>query len=69
MTKWETVFTEVLSSLVAGGREDLMDRFTHGHFESHAYCLTTVASIIADSATHKMRVNQLKKNTGDSNNE
>jgi hypothetical protein len=59
MTKWEQVFTEVLASLVAGSREDLMDRFCLGNFDSHAHCLTSIASNIADSAIKKMQYNEL----------
>ena len=58
MSKWEQVFTEVLSSLVAGSRQDLMDRFMQGHFDSHAECLASIASNIADSAIEKMKYNQ-----------
>ena len=59
MSKWETVFNNVLGSLVAGSKDDLMDRFIRGSFDSHAQCLTSIASIIADSAVKKMHYNQL----------
>ena len=59
MSKWDEVFTQVLTSLIAGSRQDLYDRFLKGNFDSHAKCLTSVASIIADCAIKKMQHNEL----------
>lgn len=58
MSKWDQVFIEVLGALVAGSRQDLMDRFMLGDFDTHAHCLASIASIIADKSVKKMQYNE-----------
>lgn len=58
MTKWEQVYTQVLSSLVTGRQQELYDAWLIGGMDTHAASLGTIAARIADQAVKDMRLLQ-----------
>ena len=50
MTKWETIYTQVLDSVIANYKGDLLQEFIDGRMEHRANTLAMIARMIADSA-------------------
>lgn len=58
MTKWEQVYTQVLSSLVAGRQQEIEATWINGGIDTVAASLGTVAAKIADQAVKDMTLLQ-----------
>jgi len=58
MTKWEQVYTQVLSSMVAGREQDIEATWMNGGLDITASSLSTMAARIADRAIKDMRLLQ-----------
>ena len=55
MTKWETVFTEVLSSMVAGQADQIHKQWLDEDLSNKSKSLAYAAAMIADSAIETMK--------------
>lgn len=50
MTKWETVYTQVLDSVIANYKGDFLQEFIDGRMEHRAKTLAMIARMVANSA-------------------
>lgn len=55
MTKWETVFTEVLASMLAGQAEDIYKDWIDQRLPNKAKSLAFAAATITDEAIKTMQ--------------
>lgn len=58
MTKWETVFTETLASMVSGKGDELYKTWLGKKLELEARSMCCIAATIADEATKTMKTLQ-----------
>lgn len=60
MDKWETVFTQVLTAMVANSKDDLVTSAVKGNIDTDADLLAMTARKIANAAIREIRFNAVK---------
>lgn len=58
MTKWETVFTEVVAAMVSAKADEIRKDWLAGGLQTEAASICCMAAIIADEANKSMQTLQ-----------
>lgn len=58
MTKWETIYIGVLTSMVEGNYKDIEATWMNRGLDTHASALSSIAAGIADRAVKDMKLLQ-----------